>query len=109
VFYPDGCPGSSCSEASRVPPNLAPKCSLTSTCSQTRSHRSLSGAGTAKGGEGVQCAGNWAKRGRRAADVERREVDGDGNMQERGLSSLAPCFTAARPRAATDEVVARVH
>ena len=59
----------------------------------------------------MQCAGNWAKRGRRAADVERREVDGDGNMQERGLSSLAPCFTAAEGSkfAATDEVVARVH
>ncbi len=28
MFYPDGCRGWSCSERSRVPPNLAPKCSL---------------------------------------------------------------------------------
>ena len=56
---------------------------------ETRSHRSWSGEGTAKGGEGVQCAADLAKRGRRADVVERREEDGDRNMEEGELSCLA--------------------
>jgi hypothetical protein len=56
---------------------------------ETRSHRSWSGEGAAKGGEGVQCAADLAKRGRGADVVERREEDGDRNMEEGELSCLA--------------------
>ena len=78
----------------------------------TRSHRSWSGEGTAKGGEGVQCAADFAKRGRGADVVERREEDGDQNMEEGELSCLARAVLKPLLRPGgrhTHEVLAWVH
>jgi flavin-dependent dehydrogenase len=59
----------------------------------------------------VQCAADLAKRGRRADVVERREEDGDRNMEEGELSCLARAMLKPllRPGVGMHEVLAWVH
>ena len=54
----------------------------------------------------MQCAADLAKRGRRADVVERREEDGDRNMEEGELSCLARAMLKPllRPGVGTHEV-----